>query len=206
MTLKSKKIKSLLTNSSILSLPGFISIFLSILSIPIHLKFAGLENYGDYLLFHILLTLSMLFNFGISKSVVISSNFEKKNLSRISFDAIKYSLYIIIGIIVFYLLINSIISENFNKNLSLELLCIGLITSVIYITLEGILQANKLFKVISLINFFFYSVSLSLPSIILIFINELNLFELIFLSISIKISTILFLFLYFIKKKISCYE
>ena len=55
MKSKSVKIKNLLSNSLILSLPGFVSIFLSILSIPVHLKIAGIENYGDYLLFHILL-------------------------------------------------------------------------------------------------------------------------------------------------------
>ena len=202
MTLKSKKIKSLLTNSSILSLPGFVSIFLSILSIPIHLKFAGVENYGDYLLFHILLSLSVILNFGISKSVVISSNFEKRNLTKISYDALKYSFYIIIGIIIFYFLFNLLISKAFSEYISLELLFVGLIISIIYITLEGILQANKLFKVIGVINFVFYSISLSFPSILLIFVNELSLFQLIFLSILIKIITILFLFLYFIKKKL----
>ena len=76
--MQSKRVKNLITNSVILSLPGFFSIFLSILSIPIHLNFAGLENLGNYLLFHILLSLSLLLNLGISKSVVISSNFEKK--------------------------------------------------------------------------------------------------------------------------------
>ncbi len=202
MTLKSKKIKSLLTNSSILSLPGFVSIFLSILSIPIHLKFAGVENYGDYLLFHILLSLSVILNFGISKSVVISSNFEKRNLTKISYDALKYSSYIIIGLIIFYFLFNLLISKAFIEYISLELLFAGLIISIIYITLEGILQANKLFKVISVINFVFYSISLSFPSILLIFFNELSLFHLIFLSVVIKIITILFLFLYFIKKKL----
>ena len=72
------KIKYLLKNSAILSLSGFLSIFLSLVAIPIHLKFAGLENFGNYLLFHLLLSLSFLLNLGISKSVVISSNNNKK--------------------------------------------------------------------------------------------------------------------------------
>ena len=47
--------------------------------------------------------------------------------------------------------INSLISyvqnkDNFNYNFSLELFFIGLVTSIIYLTFEGILQANKLFK------------------------------------------------------------
>ena len=82
------------------------------------------------------------------------------------------------------------------------MLFIGLIISILYLTFEGILQALKYFKNISLINFVFYSLSLSLPSILLIFFNDLDLNELISLSIFIKIFTILILFIYFFKKKL----
>ena len=58
----------------ILSLPGLISIFISLISIPIHLKIAGVENYGNYIIFHFLLTISTILNFGIGKSIVISMN------------------------------------------------------------------------------------------------------------------------------------
>ena len=202
MKSNSKKIKNLIVNSAILSFPGFISIFLSLLSIPIHLKFAGLENFGNYFLFHILLSLSLLFNLGISKAVVISSNFEKKNLSKIAYDAIKYSCGIVTLVSVFYFPINFIIKDNFNYNFSLELFFIGLVTSIIYLTFEGILQANKLFKNISLINFVFYSLSLSLPSILLIYFNEMILYELLFLSVSIKVLTIIFLIVYFMRNRL----
>ena len=202
MKSQSQKIKNLIANSVILSFPGFISIFLSLLSIPIHLKFAGLENFGNYFLFHILLSLSLLLNLGISKAVVISSNFEKKNLSKIAYDAIKYSCGIVVLISVFYFPINIIIKDNFNYNFSLELFFIGLVSSIIYLTFEGILQANKLFKNISLINFVFYSLSLSLPSILLIYFNEMILYELLFLSVSIKVLTIIFLIIYFMRNKL----
>ena len=202
MKSQSQKIKNLIANSVILSFPGFISIFLSLLSIPIHLKFAGLENFGNYFLFHILLSLSLLLNLGISKAVVISSNFEKKNLSKIAYDAIKYSCGIVILVSVFYFPINFIIKDNFNYNFSLELFFIGLVTSIIYLTFEGILQANKLFKNISLINFVFYSLSLSLPSILLIYFNEMILYELLFLSVSIKVLTIIFLIIYFMRNRL----
>ncbi len=202
MKSQSQKIKNLIANSVILSFPGFISIFLSLLSIPIHLKFAGLENFGNYFLFHILLSLSLLLNLGISKAVVISSNFEKKNLSKIAYDAIKYSCGIVILVSVSYFPINFIIKDNFNYNFSLELFFIGLVTSIIYLTFEGILQANKLFKNISLINFVFYSLSLSLPSILLIYFNEMILYELLFLSVSIKVLTIIFLIIYFMRNKL----
>ena len=76
---KSIQIKNLLKNSLILSIPGFVSIFLSIVSIPIHLRIAGIENYGNYLLFHILLSISLILNLGISKIIVISSNYKKEH-------------------------------------------------------------------------------------------------------------------------------
>ena len=68
------KFKNLLSSSSMLSAPGFISIFISLLSIPIHLNYAGPENYGNYLIFHFVLMISINFNLGIGKSVVISIN------------------------------------------------------------------------------------------------------------------------------------
>ena len=48
--------KKLLFNSAILSIPGLISIFISLLAIPIHLKIAGIENYGNYIIFHFFLS------------------------------------------------------------------------------------------------------------------------------------------------------
>ncbi len=202
MKLKSIKIKNLITNSVILSLPGFFSIFLSLLSIPIHLKFAGLENLGNYLLFHILLSLSLLLNFGISKSVVISSNFEKKNLNKISYDAFRYSFNVILGIIIIYFPIKILIKEYFDGEFLAGIFFIGIIISIIYLTFEGVLQANKFFKIISIINFIFYSLSLSLPSILLILFNNLDLYELLFISISIKFITILFLIIHLIRNKL----
>lgn len=64
----------LFKNTTILSLPGIISILISLLSIPIHLNFAGPENYGNYIVFHFVLLISINLNFGIGKSVVISMN------------------------------------------------------------------------------------------------------------------------------------
>ena len=68
------KFKDLLASSSILSVPGLVSIFISLLAIPIHLEYAGPENYGNYIIFHFLLLISINFNFGIGKSVTISIN------------------------------------------------------------------------------------------------------------------------------------
>ena len=73
------RFKNLLTSGSILSAPGLISIFISLLAIPIHLKYAGPENYGNYIIFHFILMISINFNLGIGKSTTISiNNFIKK--------------------------------------------------------------------------------------------------------------------------------
>ena len=44
-------------------LPGLVSIFISLLAIPIHLKYAGPENYGNYIIFHFILLISINFKF-----------------------------------------------------------------------------------------------------------------------------------------------
>ena len=63
------KFKNFLTSSTILSAPGIISIFISLLSIPIHLNYAGPESYGNDIIFtHIASSISLL----IGKSVAIS--------------------------------------------------------------------------------------------------------------------------------------
>ena len=80
------KISKLLINSSILSLPGFLSILLSLVSIPVHLNIAGTENYGNYIIFHFLLIISSILNLGIGKSIAVSiNNYPKKN-KEISFQ------------------------------------------------------------------------------------------------------------------------
>ena len=72
--IKKMRFKNLIRNSTVLSTPGIISIFISLLSIPIHLNYAGPENYGNYIIFHFILMFSINLNFGIGKSTVISIN------------------------------------------------------------------------------------------------------------------------------------
>ena len=70
-------------------------------------------------------------------------------------------------------------------------LLFGSIISIFFISLEGILQGNRKFKLLSFFNLFFYSFSLSIPSILLIYKN-FNLENLIVISILIKlISTLM---------------
>ena len=201
MKTKNKLLKNLYTNSLILSLPGFFSIFLSLFAIPIHLKAFGTDNYGNYLIFHIFLSLSFLLNFGISKTIVISSNRYRQLTKGIAFDGIKFTIVILIIIALVFIFLNYIYLVDLRKYIvSNELFFLGLIISILYLTLEGIMQANKLFKHLSIFNFFFYSLSLSLPSISILFIKEMELVTLILFSILIKLFLIIFLILFLISK------
>ena len=136
--------KSLYRNSIVLSLPGFISIFLSLLAIPIHLKIAGLSNYGSYILFHLFLSLSYLLNFGISKTIVISSNKNKKKIKSILIEGIKYSLIVCLLVFILYIILEQFFYTKIDDYvISSELFLVGIILSIIYLTFEGIIQAYK---------------------------------------------------------------
>ncbi len=189
----------LLKNSTILSSPGLFSIFLSLISIPIHLNTAGAESYGNYIIFHFILIISLIFNFGIGKSITVSiNNFPKKN-REIAYEGLKYTLIIItILTLIFYLfsfIEKSFYLSNLVNSSQLIYILFGFVISIIYASLEGILQGNHNFKSLSFYNFIFFSLSISLPSISLIYFKDLNLRDLIILSLSIKLVTIILMFL-----------
>ncbi len=193
------KISKLLINSSILSLPGFLSILLSLVSIPVHLNIAGTENYGNYIIFHFLLIISSILNLGIGKSIAVSiNNYPKKN-KEISFQGIKYTFFVILVIISFLIILKnfellSFTSKLINPSLIVYLF-FGIVLSILYSSFEGIFQGNQKFKSLSIFNLIFYSLSLSLPSLMLIYKQNFTLNELIFLSLLIKLITILFMIL-----------
>ena len=199
-------ISRLILNSSILSLPGFFSIILSLVSIPIHLKFAGPESYGDYIIFQFVLIISIILNFGISKSIVISINNHKSKNKEIAYEGIKYT-FIVISIIISILYIvfyYNNLHDFFRlipKSLSIYLL-FGIGITIFYSSLEGILQGNEKFKTLSFFNFIFYSLALSFPSITLLFNNKLQLEEIIFLSIIIKFISLFLMLLIILKKNL----
>jgi len=199
-------ISRLILNSSILSLPGFFSIILSLVSIPIHLKFAGPESYGDYIIFQFILIISIILNFGISKSIVISINNHSSKNKEIAYEGIKYT-FIVISIIISILSIlfyYNNLHEFFRliqKSLTIYLL-FGIGITIFYSSLEGILQGNQKFKTLSFFNFIFYSLALSFPSITLLFNNKLQLEEIIFLSIIIKSISIFLMLLIILKKNL----
>jgi len=194
--------KKLLFSSTILSLPGLISIFVSLLSIPIHLKIAGIENYGNYIMFHLLLTISFLLNLGISKSIVISMNNFPKYREEVAFEGVKYTLFICFFILFFSILAILFFQEILGdeKIFLIKYCSLGIIISLFYLCFEGIFLGNEKFKFSSLFNFIFYSLALSVPSLILIFYQNLTLENLIIISIMIKLLTIMLMMFVLILK------
>ena len=189
----------LITSGSILSVPGLLSIFVSLISIPIHLNIAGTENYGNYIIFHFILAITTTLNFGIGKSVAVSiNNFPKKN-KEIAFQGLKYTFVIILFIFLLFfiwILFNRVVFDNFLKlNSNLMYLIFGTTITIFYVSLEGIFQGNEKFKSLSFYNFNFYSLAVSLPSFLLMYAQNLTFENLILISIIIKFTTILIMFL-----------
>ena len=68
--------RNLLLSSS----PGVISVVLSFFSIPIYLKYLGLEIYGNFIILHILLSIVMITNLNLGK--VASIKMQKVSLKK----------------------------------------------------------------------------------------------------------------------------
>ncbi len=200
------KLYRLIKNSSILSTPGILSIFLSLISIPIHLEISGVESYGNYVVFHFLLVISLILNFGIGKSITVSINNVPKKNKEIAYHGLKYTFFIIFFLIIIFYLLYFFKEFFFIKNLVpyeiLNLVALGIIISILYLSLEGILQGNQKFKSLSICNFIFFSLSISLPSISLLFFKNFLLNDLVIFSLVIKFLTILIMFLIIFKNSL----
>jgi len=188
------KNNKLILNGIILSLPGLLSIIISLIAIPIHLGVAGAENYGNYIIFHLILTISVMFNIGIGKSMVISiGNFPQKN-KIIAYQGLKYTLLVsllISSIFILLDLVNGALFEYFfesNTIFSYFIICI--ISTIFYVSFEAILQGNEKYKFLSLYNFLFFSLSVSLPSLSLLYNSEATLDNLLLISTYLKVFTI----------------
>lgn len=182
---KTEKRINLLKNSSILSLPSVFGILLALLAIPIHLQVNGKSDYGNYIFFHFVISFGLLLNFGINKITAIEIA-KKKSVNQIITQSLKISFKIIL---IFFLI--QLIILLFLDNYKFSLLIIsGLSLTIIYLNLEGILQGLKNFKLLSIANFTFYTLSLNIPSIALLYIENIDYYELIKLSIIFKFFTI----------------
>ena len=197
------RLNNLFKNSAILSIPGILSIFISLLSIPIHLNYAGAENYGNYIIFHFILLIAINLNLGIGKSTVVSINNFPPKKKEIGYKAISYTIKITI-ILISIFLFTQLLSKFYIFDLLTfykftYYLFLGSIITIFFVTFEGILQGNQKFKSISIFNLIFFSFSISVPSILLIFDKSLTLENLIFLSIAVKLSSVLAMY-FFIKR------
>ena len=198
MMLKSNK--KFFLHSFYASLPGFISIILSLLSIPIYLKYAGTVEYGNYIFLHFLSFVAPILNFGFGKISAISITPTEDGNNR---SLLLLKRTIINALIVFLLLLLALISNEFflfaPRNF-LILASLSIILTIIFATIEGIFQGRKLFFALMLINLFFYGISLSVPPLLLItqYASYMTIF---FLSIVIKASVVIIGISYLFKGK-----
>ena len=149
--------KKLIINSTILSTPGIIAIFISLVSIPAHLGIAGIENYGNYIIFHFFLTISFLLNLGIAKSIVISINNFPKYKKQVAYEGIKYTLYICLFILIFLSIFLLFFQGLFSveKIFLFKYCSLGIIISLFFLCLESIFLVMKILNFqVSLILFF----------------------------------------------------
>ena len=188
-------------------LPGLLSILLSFFSIPIYLKYLGFEQYGNYLILHIALSIALVTNFNLGKIASIkiqkvSNSFKNSIITTTVFISFISSFIVtFILFLTFYFLRSGFqIFDTFNYKLFL----ITLFISNIYITLENITKGLKKYYLGSFSNLIFYSFSISLPAFFLLINNDLysNVEILFKLSIYLKIFGLVSLLIFLINKKL----
>ncbi len=191
---KINKLLDLHKNSYILSLPSLFGIVLALVAIPVHLQINGKSDYGNYIFFHFIISFGLLLNMGINKIAAIE--IAKR---RFIIEIIKQCLKLSLKITLLVLLMSLILYFHLRDYYNFFIIGIGLSITLIYLTLEGILQGFKNFKLLSFVNFVFYTLSLNIPSIFLLLNNDLDFKSLIKFSIFIKIFSILII-LFYLKK------
>ena len=195
-----------LTNIIVSSSPGIISIILSFFTIPIYLKYLGLEKYGNFLILHILLSVAMITNFNLGKiaSIKMQKVIKKTKNSIISTTIFTSIISSTLVCLFFYSIYLILINFNYNFTFNnIKILFYALFFSNIYVTLENISKGLKYYFLSSFGNLIFYSFSLSLPAlfILLDFNNYQDVNTLFSISICIKIFGILLILLTLIYKK-----
>jgi O-antigen/teichoic acid export membrane protein len=177
--------------------PSITSIFFSIVSVPIYLSFNGPVDYGNYIFFHIVSSAGLLLNLGLGKAIVIEY---KKNYhdNRIFKIGLIFTLINIFFLFLFFLCAVKFQLIKFNDFVFYFL---GITSTIIYFTLEGIYLAKKKFIYLSFFNLSFFSLSSFLPSISLLLNNNSNYYQLFFISLMIKILSIFFFSFFIFNKK-----
>ena len=184
------------------SIPGFLSIVLTLISIPIYLNNLSTQIYSSYIISHIFLSLSLFLNLNIGKisSIYLQNKnliFQKKIISTTLFLSVSISVLLsLITLIILYFLFSN------NSELNFHHIFFGLFISIIFINIEYLNKGLKKFKIIAISNFFFYGFSLSGPALLLLLrsTSEINNNDLFFTSLIIKFfSLILIMFIIFNK-------
>jgi O-antigen/teichoic acid export membrane protein len=195
-----KSNKKFFLNSFFSGLPGFISILLSLLSIPIYLKYGGTEEYGSYIFLHFLSFVGQIFNFGLGKisAITIAQNKSVDDSSWILLKKTIKNSFTIFFVLIIFFVINKFYF--FFSGYILLLSILSIVITIIFVTIEGVFQGKRLFVKLMLINLFFYGISLSLPPFLLIFYHA-SYKSIFFISLIIKIAVIVMSTFYLFRKK-----
>jgi O-antigen/teichoic acid export membrane protein len=195
-----KSNKKFFLNSFFSGLPGFISILLSLLSIPIYLKYGGTEEYGSYIFLHFLSFVGQIFNLGLGKisAITIAQNKSVDDSSWILLKKTIKNSFTIFFVLIIFFVINKFYF--FFSGYILLLSILSIVITIIFVTIEGVFQGKRLFVKLMLINLFFYGISLSLPPFLLIFYHA-SYKSIFFISLIIKITVIVMSTFYLFRKK-----
>jgi O-antigen/teichoic acid export membrane protein len=193
-----------LNNIALSTLPGLLSILLTFFSIPIYLKFLQPNVYSSFLISHVFMALSLVFNFNIGKIASIKIQ-NKKLITKNIIISNALFLSVIISLIFSFLVIlvlKLIFIEE--EKINFFLVFIGIFISIFYINIEAIAKGLGKFKTVAFSNLIFYGFSISAPSFIFFFLNNktfLKNFDLLYISIIFKFISIFFI-IFFLKHHI----
>ncbi len=194
-------------NVLISTLPGFLAILLSFFSIPIFLQNLGLDKYGNYLILHIILSITLVTNFNLGKIASIRmQKVSKDEKEKIIYTTLILSFVSSLFVTIIFFGVVSYIKTIFNFDFFIDIkyLYFSIFLSNIYITLENLSKANKFFLLSGISNLIFYSLSISAPSFVFFFEikyfnNPINLF---IISFYLKLTGVFLLLIFLIYKKL----
>ena len=193
--------KNKFTDISFSSLPGILSIILSIISIPIFLENLETELYSSYILSHLLLSTSLIFNMNIGK---ITSIKIQKLILKEKKKLITNAIVLSFALSLFFSLLASLIFYKIflnQKYLNFSYIFIGIFMSTMFVNFEFINKGLNNFKSSAICNLLFYGGSISLPAFLLKINFNFSIKENIFLiSILIKIISLVLIFIILNKK------
>ena len=150
--------------------PGTISIFITLYSIPIYLNYFDNDTYANFIIQHLILSLGMVLSLQIGKITSIKA----QKINKIAQDDLIYTAIVLSILFAIFLsgislFLLKLFLENKNFVTINFSLYIGLTLTIIYINLEFIARAFSLFKETSISNLIFYSFSISLPAFFCLF-------------------------------------